>query len=359
MPIFGSGKQAQNPVGLRATWRGDTSQTQFKQKSVITWGYVAGGYKDSVAWANVNKFNMNTDICTNLADLLQSSINYCAGAHTADIAYLFGGPATAGQWGNLGVGAWTASLSFNMRNDTTSTKPTAVSTYTMGDTGVVMEMDANGNGTNAYVNGNISAAYIQKFNIASFSFTSSIASTLTQSGSGSSAYYNQTSGTWWSDDAPSATTVGKKKFTFSSQTESSYAASFIPANYGNQKGLVSKNNYGYAGSNGSYNGGFTFAKLQQVTDTIESSTVLKPYNDGMGEENWVCGMDWGVVLGEYNGAQNNRSGRFNYQTEVGYEFGASGQPSGKQSPSGSTANGLGGNVDIAGRSSAHGFWRTA
>lgn len=359
MPIFGSGRTNQNPVGLRGTWRGDSVQTQFKQKSLITWGYVAGGYQNSVAWANVNKFNMNTDIATNLGDLLQSSSNYCAGAHTANEAYLFGAPATAGQYGSAGVVSTTSSVSFNMRNDTTLTKPTATSTYTMGDTGVIMEMDANGNGTNAYVNGNIGGAFIQKFNIASFSFTSSIASTLTQGGSGSSAHYNTTGGYWWSDDAPSATQVGKKKWTHSNQTESSLPAGFIISNYGNQKGLVSKNNYGYAGSNGSYNGGFTFAKVQQVTDTIESSTVLKPYADGMGEENWVCGMDWGVVLGEYNGAQNNRSGRFNYQTEVGYEFGASGQPGGVQSPSNSFANGLQGTAAIGGRSSGHGFWRTA
>jgi hypothetical protein len=103
--------------------------------------------------------------------------------------------------------------------------------------------------------------------------------------------------------------------------------------------MPTKINTAYAGNEGSYNGGFNLRKWNLTTDS-QITTYTKPIGDS-GEENMTMGQYHQYMLGMYNAAgQNNRSWRYSYNTDTGYEGGASMQPTG-----------------VPGRSSGHSYWR--
>jgi hypothetical protein len=85
--------------------------------------------------------------------------------------------------------------------------------------------------------------------------------------------------------------------------------------HGQQKGISSKNGKGYAGNEGSYNGGNNLRRWQFATDT-NAGNVTKPETN-TGEENFTMGQDWQYCLGNYNGEQNNNNWKFYYATDSG------------------------------------------
>jgi hypothetical protein len=85
---------------------------------------------------------------------------------------------------------------------------------------------------------------------------------------------------------------------------------------GQQKGISSKVGKGYAGNEGSYNGGYNLRRWTTSNDT-NIGTVVKPDSSGCGEENFTMGQDWQYMLGNYNGVQNNNSWKFYYATDSG------------------------------------------
>jgi len=96
--------------------------------------------------------------------------------------------------------------------------------------------------------------------------------------------------------------------------------------HGQQKAISSKLNYVYAGNEGSYNGGYNLRRFSIATET-NVGNVSKPIGN-CGEEDFDMGQNWQYMLGNYNGEQNNRSWRFNYATDSGYEGGSSMQSKG-------------------------------
>jgi hypothetical protein len=110
-----------------------------------------------------------------------------------------------------------------------------------------------------------------------------------------------------------------------------------PGAHGQQKGINSKLGKGYAGNEGSYNGGYNLRRFVFSTETY--TTVAKPIGN-CGEENFDMGQDHQYMMGCYDGAQNNRGWRFTYSTDTGYELG-----------SGSLRTG------VAGGSSGHCVWK--
>jgi hypothetical protein len=321
----------------------------FLTRQIITTGYVAAGYKDNVAWRNVNKNNHATDVCTNLGDLLQEAANYTSGAHNRDNAFLWGTNGT----GTGGVGVFTSTSCFNMRNDTTLTKTSQMNTaQTVGDSATVQQYDNNGTGIYSWQNGNQAATNYQKFNLTTQQAAGTVATSLTQGGTGAGAHFSELFGYFWGDDAASG---NKRKFVYATETESTPAANI--GHHGQQKGITTKVGKGYAGNEGSYGEGNNFRITNYATETV-SGTVAKPIANH-GEENFVCGQDWGYALGIYENpgaGQTNGSYRVNYTTNVGTVLGASGQPGGTASGTGATGtccpSGL-----IGGRSSGHCYWR--
>jgi hypothetical protein len=292
-------------------------------RQILTKGYTGCGYKDSVPWRNVNSLNMSTDTCTNLGDLFTETANYCAGGQSRNVAFMFG---------TGGVGAFTSTSVFNMRNDTTHVKTTAMNTaYTCNDSGTIQSHDPNGSGLMCYINGNIGGAFYQKFNLQTEQYVSSVATTFDQGGTGASGHYGERHGYLWNDSQT-------RKFVFSTETETVAGAAGF---HGQQKGFNSKVETGYAGNEGSYNGGYNLRKWNYATES-NVGTPAKPIGN-CGEENFSNGQAASWMLGMYDGGgQNNRAWKFTFATDTGFEGGASMQPTG---------------AGIAGRSSGFGYAR--
>lgn len=341
MPLFSSQRSVNGVFSARKKSGG---VLPFLTRQVITTGYVAAGYKDSVAWRNVNVLNQTTDTCTNLGDLLQESANYTKGAQTKNTAYVFGTNGTGSQ----GVGAFTSTSCFNMRNNTTMTKNNSMNSgTTIGDASTIQSTGPTGEYLFAYVNGNNTGAFNQKFNMTTEAYVGTIASSLTQGTCG--AHQGENTGYWWSDD-----NVGRK-FTFATETEAGTGAS--PGFHGQQKGLSAKTGFGYGGNEGTYGSGRYFRKWNYTTEVTVSTPQKMVWF--MGEENFVMGQTAGYVLGHYSDTaggnasgtgQVNDSGKYTYATDTGGR--GSFDPTGTQSGTGSSAG-----SPIGGRSSGVGFWR--
>jgi hypothetical protein len=110
-------------------------------------------------------------------------------------------------------------------------------------------------------------------------------------------------------------------------TDSYSSMGYSAGAHGQQKGLSSKDNKGYGGNEGNYNGGNSF-RVTNIETESSITTVTKPMTN-MGEENYVHGQDKGYCLGQYDGAQNNRTFILTYATNSGFETGSTTQPKGK------------------------------
>lgn len=298
-------------------------RTPYKYRQIITTGYIAGGYASSVPWRNVNYVVAATDTTTSLGDLLQTTHNYTSGAHNRDHAFMWAGGAVGGVYSYTSC--------FNMRTNSTYAKTTAMDTpVNVADAATVQRehFEAWVFNTSYDPIGGTAVNTPFRFNLttetASSTFT--ILGNLTEGGG---AHYTDTDGYIWG--------LQKIKFNFATETQTTggnYSA------HGQQKGLPSKLGFGYAGNEGSFQAGNNLRKWNQVTDVLQS-TIAKPITNS-GEENFTQGQDHQYMLGCYAGSvQNNRSWRFTYATDTGFEGGATMQPKGGQS----------------GRSSGHCFWR--
>ena len=87
MPIFGSQRSVNGVFSAR---RKGSGILPFLIRQVLTTGYVAGGYKDSIPWRNVNKYVYATDTASNVGNVMTEDYNYTKGAHNRNIAFAFG-----------------------------------------------------------------------------------------------------------------------------------------------------------------------------------------------------------------------------------------------------------------------------
>jgi len=291
----------------------------FLYRQVITTGYVAGGYKDSVPWAEVNKILHSNDTATNLGDLLQNTHNYTSGACNRDRGFIWGG-------GAMNPGNYTYTSVFNMRNDTTYSKTSAMDTpVTVGDAGTVQKEH-----TKAWIANGLGSSVVLRYDLVTEQASTTFAlSHLQNDGTGAGGVFSETDGWFWADGSA-------MKLNFATETQTNPGVRV--GAHGQQKGMPSKVGYGWAGNEGSYNGGYQLRKFNTATETNET-IVPKPIGNS-GEENFTMGQHEQYMLGMYDSGQNNRAWKFSYTTDVGYEGGASMQPKGKP-----------------GRSSGHGYWR--
>lgn len=322
----------------------------FLTRQIITVGYVAAGYKDGVAWRNVNSIDHTTETSTNRGDLLQEAANYTSGAHNRNNAFVWG---TAGS-GTGGVGAFTSTSVFNMRNNTTQTKTAQMNTaQTVGDSATVLAADLEGSYTYSWQTGNQGAAVYQKFNLSTEQHQSTQATAFDQTGTGAGSHFSENFGYFWNDGATGAN--GKRKFVFATETESTPGANI--GHHGQQKGLSSKVGKGYAGNEGSYGEGNNFRITNYTTETV-TGTMSKGISN-IGEENMVMGQSKGFIYGVYQnpgGGQLNSTARVTYATDSASQLGAAAEPSGTATGTGASGTCCPGGL-IGGRSSGHGFWR--
>ena len=320
----------------------------FLFRQIITTGYVAAGYRNTVTWRNVNSISFATDVSSNHGDLLQSGSSYMAAAHNRNKMFVF----STNVSGTQGWGAFTNTSCFNMRNNTTLTKTAAMDTpNAVGHSQQLHQTDLDGNNTMAYYTGANGSNVIRRFNTVtetsdnayglSTSYPNLAAASWT--GEGSTGLQDELFGVWFNG-------TSRLRFTFATETQASVSASYGASSQ--QRGTMTKLGFGYAGNEGSYNNGFNFRKTNLITDA-QVSVMAKPIGDS-GEENFIMGQSHTLMLGMYGApgpTQSNRSWRWNYATDSGFEGGASMQPTGT-----ATGVGVGGSnhpeSTIQGRSSA-------
>jgi len=306
-------------------WEPVGSEMPFLYRQIITTGFVAGGYKSSAPWKNVNKMNHATDVMSNLGDLMQYASAYTSGFCNKFKGFMWSADDT---W--PGTSAQTAH--FDLVNETTMTANTSYNlTTARNDCGTCFKEDDAA----FIVSGTV--AQIDHFN--GTTETMSAANTswvLPSAGPGwattlsdeTSSVINATdNGTPIILNHATAVTLGLRTLT----------GTGISA-HGQQKGVNSKLGRGWAGNEGSYNGGYNFRRWDFSTETV-LGTVAKPHSN-CGEENFDMGQAHQYCHGQYDGAQNNRSWKFNYNTESGTELTGSSLRTG-----------------VPGGSSGAGFWR--
>ena len=293
----------------------------FLTRQVITTGFVMGGYQSSSPWRNVNTMVHATDVMTNNGDVLPTASAYTSGVCTLTTGYIWGADSS---W----PGTTTNTSNFHMTTYSGSTGPSTV--YARNDAATLFKEHEMA----WIVAGGASQIDVMNLSTAtmySHQGQSSISGDSMQSGAAS--HSGELAGYVWQD------TNDNRKFTFSTGTTVTISTpSNAPGINSQQKGFSSKLGKGYAGNEGTYNGGNNLRVWNYSTETVQS-TVSKPVTNS-GEENYDMGQAHQYMMGNYDGAQNNRGHKFTYSTDSGSELG-----------SGSLRTG------VPGGSSGHCVWR--
>lgn len=277
----------------------ETRPTVFRYRQLIQYSYLAGGYKDGSPWRNVHKTTNSTDQTTHIGELLDYPASYTSGACSRNIFFVWSVNSDGAWKGPTSVhGTFTSAI--NMITDTNyKHQPkfnTGIERSDLGTMHKETEM--------AYLFSGCSDV-IEKFNLTNESYAGTGVSTINDC-EGGSAFSDENFGY-------GHTSYAGIKFNFSNETPSS-ASQW--GNHAQQKGISSKYSKGYAGNEGSYNGGYNLRRWSTITDT-NIGNVAKPHPN-CGEENFTLGQDWQYMLGCYDGSgQNNVSWKFWYTTDTG------------------------------------------
>ena len=277
----------------------------FKYRTIITTGYVLGGYKDSSPWKNVNRMVHATDICTNLGDQLVYSASYIQGAPSKTKAWVF---CAANAHSTASVNA----VAMNMATETAIAYSSSNNMSTARqDAGVAFK-------ETEYVHV-CSNTTTDKFNFTTeVSALSGLSILANGTGAGVQAINAERHALLYGDNTA-------QQLQFSTDTTSVDRVvnnANVPAagNNNQQKAINSKMYKGYAGNEGTYNGGYNFRRTDMITNTTQGTVAKVEGNTG--EENFDMGQDQQYMIGNYNGAQNNNGHKFFYATDAGYTLGA-------------------------------------
>lgn len=285
-----------------------TLSVPWLYRQIITTMYMAGGYKDSTLWSNVNRFPRATETCVNLGNGNIDNFHYKSGMCDDNRGHVWNGNSTTTfqlrtEVKVNGVGA----PGFNCANTGTAFAPDRNRSFTIGD--------------------GVSSCF--RFTASTNSFTNLGGGT----GNHAAAISGENKGIWWNGEPTNA----GRSINFSTEAQASIG--LYAGAHGQQKGMPAKTGFGYGGNEGSYAGGFNFRKTNITT---ESYTTTPKMWGNCGEENFGMSQDNGYMLGQYDDSpgvgQNNRCGRHVYATDAGTQLGTTIQGNG-------------------GASSGHAFWR--
>ena len=333
--------------GASITTLGGTLQ----YRSILTHGYVAGGYKDANPWRTVNKTWHSTDITICCGDQIDQAANYnggtfsdyngyvhaCSGAHATASAHTSSYNLHTGNARTVGTSNWGTQPSVAFGFTGKDPNSTAGFPYGQGgslDTGITDGSGASGTGTwemsvgrtyfggltdqlnqIGYIAGGTESQVTDRFHMPTeimYQTTSTgVSASHTAAGGGASIG-------WWSFGGTA------KQFNFSTLAYSAWSASPAPAPDGVCKILTTKLGYHYVGTGTNNTTGW--GRFSDSTGAMQSTAVSKP--SSFGEENFEMGQNWGYCLGQYNGQQNNYSTKHNYLTDAITVMGSSTQPKG-------------------------------
>ena len=309
-----SGYGGANSQGYRDS---SSRAAQWKFRQVINIGYTGGGYKDGSPWRQVHRTNHATHQTTNLGIQMDHPGSYISGACSDTTFFLWSTPSD-----NSHFTVSSRTSAFHMYTETSKSHNSVFNTYS----------DRNDSGTSfkeTYLSfhGGGDRTGMEVFNLCTEARQSSNGGDL-RSGSTNSAFSDKDQGYHWADSA--GWKVNHQ--TFSVSGSSHWSA------HGQQKGQPTKIRVGYCGNEGSYNGGYNLRRWNLTNDS--NTGTFSKYRANCGEENFIMGQDWGYMIGNYDGAQNNGTWQQQFSTDSRTDH------SGLQP----TAN--------AGQSSGHCGWRT-
>jgi len=309
---FSEGYGGANAQGFRDS---TSRAAQWKFRQVINVAYTGGGYKDGSPWRQIHRSNKATDQTTNLGIQMDHPGSYISGACSDTTFFIWSTPTD-----NSHFTPSVRTSAFHMYTETGKSHVDQYNSYS----------DRNDSSTSFketylsfHAGGERSGGEV--FNLATEARQTTYSSDL---GSFGSAFSDKDYGYHW--DEGKGRKVNHQTFT---QSGSEYWSS-----HGQQKGMPTKVRLGYCGNEGAFNGGYNLRRYNLVTDS-NTGTFAK-YRANCGEENFTMGQDWGYMIGNYDGLQNNGTWKQFYATDTNTDVGGL-QP---------TANG--------GQSSGHCGWRT-
>ena len=300
-------------------------------RSVITNGYILGGYKSGVTYKRVNRTVAATDVTTDLGDLLDRTFNYKAGAVGLDRIFVFGSGNAHNASSNLTTG-------FSSRTETAFTPQSrSHMANARGHMGTVFKEHYY-----TWIMGG-NRGEIERFSTTTeMMVTASIPGNPSYGGQGGATAggpwgitCHENYGILYSGEG-SGGGVGQWNLEFATETLTTRSGTHAGQHF-QQKSIQSKLVNGYAGNEGSWRGGYQYRRTNFVTNSTTNAGISKAYTN-CGEENYTMGQDHQYMLGQYNGLQNNLSAKFVYATEVQTTGASSMQPSGIPG----TSSGIGG-----------------
>lgn len=275
------------------------SNVSFKFRQIISVSYLAGGYKDSTPWKNVHKTINATDQTTHIGELLDFPATYTSGACSKYIFFVWSVNTDGAFKGPTDVHSVRTSA-INMANDTKYAHNVKFNiTNNRSDVGTMHKeteiayMFSGGN------------SIVEKFDLSTETIVTGFNLSTIDGSDGGSAFSDENFGYGWTSSAGI-------KMNFATET---FNSTGMWGAHSQQKGISSKVGKGYAGNEGSYNGGYNLRRWSNANDT-NIGNVAKPHPN-CGEENFTLGQDHQYMLGNYDGAQNNTSWKFFYSTDTG------------------------------------------
>jgi len=273
-------------------------RTTWRYRTIINRGYMAGGYRSSVPWQNVNRTNHSTDTSTNLGNIMDQPGTYLDGGNSDTTGWVWGNDPTYPTNSNRG---W----AFNMTNDTRKG---------YNNSSLNMSVGRNDHGVSNYDNvfsvitggGSANTDIMQHSN-------ETMRTNVNNSG-----ISNDYLGAAWSDIAGYHWNGTHRKISFSTESWSG----LFSTQGTHSKGLVSKYGYYYIGPpNNSRN----LEKVNSSNDTSLGTIGNYPNDQTQGEHNFQMGQDAGYTIGMWKspGSQVNDSWKLTYSNDS-YSFGNNG-----------------------------------
>lgn len=292
----------------------NSAAAQWRYRQIITMTYTGGGYKDGSPWRHIHRTKHTNDQTTNLGTLMDHPGSYTGGMCNDTTFFMLSTPTDNAHSTNS-----SRTSAVHMWTETGKSHNSVFDMYnSRKDLGVSQKEQES-----AFVTGDGPSTW-DIFNLVTEVRVAQFGTGLNDT---SSAFQDKDRGYHWDDNE------GRKVnfYTYSASSSTQWGA------HGQQKGIPSKHRIGYAGNEGSYNGGYNYRRWNLTNDT-NIGTIGK-IQQNMGEENYGMGQDWQYMIGNYDGAQNNESHKLYYTTDTG--------PANTSNP---TANG--------GQSSGHCGWRS-
>jgi hypothetical protein len=292
---------------------GNLTNPNWATARTFTHGFVAGGYKDSSPWRNVNITTHSNDTSTNLGDLLSHAASYLDGGFGDYYAYSYGT-----EDGYPGTTSRTSS--FHM---TTQTGRGTNSSWNMSvnrnDSATFQ--DYHHSGAKCYITGGGSARTDRHNLSTEVMSTSGFPPDCGDGGDYAAAVHGRNRG-WYKRSGTA------QSFAWATESYSSWGGA--PGSDGWGKGLDTMKGWGYMKT-----GGNTVTGIAKFNDDTGSN--ISSFNvENSGEENFEMGQEKGYCLGHYNGAQNNNTYKVNYNSDTYASLGSTAQPKGHAGMSSAT-----------------------